>query len=515
MNNKISGQFLTKYGKAQRRRLALYLVTIPIPLFFGASWSSRYVRRAILALGWKMRRFLSVYLIHMGRLRIAREIASETDCLPEALRARLESCLDVLDNAGPTDWEPRNTRPGQPKFNGRVLLALHSALPRHIAGYAIRSHTILKALRTAGISAQAITRPGYPMDVDDPPTPVTEQYDDEIYRHIPPPSVPMNGGPDDDYIQAYRDGIIRVATETGAGLIHGCSNYLGGLAAIEAAKRMDVPAIYEMRGLWHLTQSVTMPWLRDSDLMRYQEAMEMRAARRADAVVTLSRQMRDRIVDWGVSPDRVHVIGNAVDTEKFTPAPAPDRIPPTLRGAKIVGYIGSLVDYEGVDDLIAATEILLRNGQDIGLLIVGDGRERRALERRAARLIRSGRAHFTGQVPPGDVMAYYRQCDILPLPRKDSPLSRLVPPLKPLEIMAMGKALVVSDLPALRETGRSGQTHLTCRADSPQSLADALAQLLGNDVLRESLGRQAREWVVSERSLTSMGKKFADLYASL
>ena len=79
----------------------------------------------------------------------------------------------------------------------------------------------------------------------------------------------------------------------------------------------------------------------------------------------------------------------------------------------------------------------------------------------------------------------------------------------------MGKALVVSDLPALQETGRSGQTHLTCRADSPQSLADALAQLLGNDALRESLGRQAREWVVSERSLTSMGKKFADLYASL
>jgi glycosyltransferase involved in cell wall biosynthesis len=510
-------QSLVSRLKSLRRRLALYLITIPIPIIFESSRKSQLVRRAILAVGWKMRRFLSIYLMHMGRLQLAREISGDTDCLPAALQARMDECVAILQKPDPTIPGSLTRQSKRAPFNGRALLTLHSSLPHHIAGYSIRSHSILRALRIAGVSAEAITRPGYPNDTGKDASHDTDIYETETYNRLLKSEVPMNAGPDTAYIHAYARSLVRIAQRNNVGLIHGCSNFINGLSTIEAAKELGVPAIYEVRGLWYLTQSVTMPWLQMSDLVKYQETMERRAACRADGVVTLSQQLRDRIIDWGVAPERITVIGNAVDTEKFKPRNRPiDTVAPlSLKGETIIGFIGSLVDYEGVDDLITATEILLKNGKNIGLLVVGDGRERRSLEHRAKKLIQAGRAHFVGQIPPDEVAQYYQICDIFPLPRKDSELSRLVPPLKPLEIMAMGKALIVSNLPALQEVGVSGQTHMTSRAGDPKSLADAMAQLVANDAIRDCLGRKARKWVVSERSLARMGARYADLYSSL
>ena len=513
MNNILAP--IISYWKAQRRRLALYLVSVPIYPIYSDNWGSRILRRAISVFGSKARYFLSVYLVHMGRLRLALATLGEDNSLPSMLQARLRQCLEVLDRSSAPATQTSARSLPRLSFNGRVLLALHSALPRHIAGYSIRSHTILRALGLAGISASAVTRPGYPVDMDSGTATGTEDYDGQTYHHLPLPADPMNAGPDIEYIEGYADGIAQIAKEKKAGLIHGCSNFFNGLAAIEAAAKLGVPAIYEVRGLWYVTTSTTMPWLAGSDWIKYQAAMEQEAARRADLVVTLSTPLRDHIVGWDVPEERIAVIGNAVDTEKFAPRPHTASSVQGLRGTTTIGFIGSLTAYEGLDDLISAVEILVTTGRDVGLLVVGDGPERQRLEKRASRLLRDSRALFVGRVPPEKVTDYYAQCDILPLPRIDSPLTRLVSPLKPLEIMSMGKALIVSDLPAMQDAGVPDVTHLTCGASNPQSLAKSLDTLIEDRSLQELLGAHARDWVLSERSIERMGERYSSVYADL
>jgi glycosyltransferase involved in cell wall biosynthesis len=81
--------------------------------------------------------------------------------------------------------------------------------------------------------------------------------------------------------------------------------------------------------------------------------------------------------------------------------------------------------------------------------------------------------------------------------------------------MALERAVVVSDLPALREIVTPGETGLTFRAEDPDDLARVLEGLLDDPALRTRLGRQAREWVATERTWTQNGRRYRELFERL
>ena len=95
------------------------------------------------------------------------------------------------------------------------------------------------------------------------------------------------------------------------------------------------------------------------------------------------------------------------------------------------------------------------------------------------------------------------------VPRTANRVSRLVTPLKPYEAMALERAVVVSDLPALREIVTPGETGLTFRAEDAEDLAEVLGRLLDDPALRARLGRQAREWILAERTWAANGRDTA------
>jgi glycosyltransferase involved in cell wall biosynthesis len=107
---------------------------------------------------------------------------------------------------------------------------------------------------------------------------------------------------------------------------------------------------------------------------------------------------------------------------------------------------------------------------------------------------------------------YYSLIDIVVFPRVDSRVNRLVTPLKPLEAQAMGKALIISDLPALKETVSPEQSHFTFRPGDIEGLADLCIRLLRDDHLRHELGRANRKYVVENRDWTLIVKKYNELY---
>ena len=291
--------------------------------------------------------------------------------------------------------------------------------------------------------------------------------------------------------------VERVAREVDADVIHAHSPYRCGVPALRAARRMGLPFVYEVRGLWE-ESSVAAGRFREGDAkFRFWRAKETEAMCAADAVIGISEALCEEIADRGVARDRIFVVPNAVDPARFR---APRTEVPDGDRSFTLGYVGSLRSLEGVDELVRAAALLNSRGRDVRLLIVGDGTERDFLRDRAAALGISDRATFPGLVPHDEVGKYYAEIDAFVVSRPDYRVTRLVTPLKPLEAMAMGRAVVFSDLPALRELGTDGETALYYRPGDVAHLSDRCEELMDDPARREELARNARAWVVSERT---------------
>ena len=112
----------------------------------------------------------------------------------------------------------------------------------------------------------------------------------------------------------------------------------------------------------------------------------------------------------------------------------------------MLGFLGSFYAYEGLDLLIKALVQIRQTLPDTCLLLVGGGPQQQALQQLVQQLKLEEAVIMPGRVPHQEVMKYYSLVDLLVYPRKAMRLTELVTPLKPLEAMAMGKALVLSDV---------------------------------------------------------------------
>jgi glycosyltransferase involved in cell wall biosynthesis len=271
-----------------------------------------------------------------------------------------------------------------------------------------------------------------------------------------------------------------------------------------------------MRGLWYLSRMVREPSFAHSEIYEYERKMEATVVYEADTVVTLSEALRQELVNWGVEAGKVTVIPNAVDVKKFVPQSSDRELKQKLglQGKFVVGFIGSLTEYEGLDLLVEAVGKLASSGLSIGLLVVGDGYSRQRLEELAADWGREC-VVFVGRVPFAEVNRYYTICDVCAFPRRGYQVCRYVPPLKPLEAMAMEKPVIVSSLPPLLEMVEDGNTGLVCGVDDGESLQSAIARLYKRPSMATALGKKARQWVEENRSWEKIVAKYIAMYGKL
>jgi glycosyltransferase involved in cell wall biosynthesis len=271
--------------------------------------------------------------------------------------------------------------------------------------------------------------------------------------------------------------------------------------------------IYEVRGFLEETWvSRAGVGAETSELFQRWREAETRTMRNADAVVTLSDGMRDEIVARGVPADRVFVVPNGVDVSSFTPQ-APDS---ALRaqfgipaGVPVIGYIGSLVQYEGIPDLVRAAALLRDQEVNFRLLIVGSGADAGRISSAIQEANLGSFVVMPGRVPHAEVRRYHSLIDLFVVPRTADRVCQLVTPLKPYEAMAMGRCVVASDVAAIRQVVREGETGRLATPDSPVDLVRVLRELIEAPEVRVKLGQTAQEWVRRERSWEAIGAIYA------
>jgi glycosyltransferase involved in cell wall biosynthesis len=417
------------------------------------------------------------------------------------------------------------TLPAQPEISavkGRILHIVTDALPSTSAGYTIRTQEIAVAQRQAGLDPHVSTRIGFPVTagaIDGRPL-VT--VDGVPYHRLLPWVMP---GRMDRLYETHARYAARLVERLRPAVLHAASNYANAMIALAlrdaiAPRAGRLPVVYEVRGFWEdtwLSRHTGIADLKLSDRYIRTRALETYCMTEADLVVTLGEAMREEIIARGVDPSRVIIVPNGVSEEFLRPLPAVrDRLRASLGiadGEFVVGLVSSLVAHEGIGTLLEAVRILRDRGIPARALIVGDGAERAALQRRAAEL--GVDAIFTGRVPSAQVRDYHAALDAFVVPRTPDRVCQLVTPLKPVEAMASGLPVVVSSVRALGELVEDGESGLLFPPLDAGALADALAQLRDSPDLRAKLGANARERVARDRTWAHNAARYRAAYRQL
>ena len=408
----------------------------------------------------------------------------------------------------------------------RICYVIHNSLPYASGGYATRAHGVAVALTLQGYDVQVVTRAGYPLDVKDTNFTIAEDslIDGILYRRILNPRIKANTL--DNYMRQSINAYVDFFRLNRPAYVITASSFRHALPAIIAAKRLGIPSVYEVRGFWEVTRISREPGFESSRAYEYQRRMEAEAANAADQVFTLTHAMKEELVTRGVSASHIAITPNACDPDRFVPIEKNAELRELLgipENIPVIGYIGSWVHYEGLEDLAAACGILLEKGIEFRCLIVGS--ENVATDTRgpiydAIMNIVEGSKLADWVITPGrvsfdEVHDYYSLIDIAPFPRKALPVTEMVSPMKPLEALAMEKAVVVSSVGALNEMIDDGVTGLVFQKGSITDLAEKLERLISDEELRRKLGVNGRNHIVGERNWANISTVMAESIAKL
>jgi glycosyltransferase involved in cell wall biosynthesis len=222
-----------------------------------------------------------------------------------------------------------------------------------------------------------------------------------------------------------------------------------------------------------------------------------------DRVVIFSEQQKSLLEHYGVPADNVAVIPNGVDVDKY--APGVSDFKESLDASALVGYLGRVDPEKNVDILVRAFQDV-DAPEDVKLVVVGGGSEKRRLDRRYG----NARVVFTGQVmDEARRIAMLRAMDIFVLPSMVEGLS-----LSLLEAMACGVAPVATDVGSDGEALR-GAGILVDTKDLDGQLRLALRMLIDFPDFRAELGRRARKRAVERYSLSDNLDRLLAVYREL
>lgn len=192
---------------------------------------------------------------------------------------------------------------------------------------------------------------------------------------------------------------------------------------------------------------------------------------------------------------------NGVDTTRFSPGPTPSAHPePTLL------FVGRLARQKGVDVLLDALGLL--RAHRWRLVIAGDGPERDALSAQTAALGLASRVDFRGWVQREELPALYRSAEAFVFPSHDEGMPNVV-----LEAMASGLPIVATRVPGNDELVRDNGA-LVAAGDAP-AFAAALAPLLSDPALRQTLAARSRALAVEKYSWSVPAGQYERLFADI
>lgn len=239
----------------------------------------------------------------------------------------------------------------------------------------------------------------------------------------------------------------------------------------------------------------------------------LRAARRADAIISLTDQITEELLGAGFARERMVLVPNGVDAARFAP------ISPEQRAAlrkqlglplerPIAFFAGRFEAQKAVDVLLGAWQQVQAQHPEALLLLAGDGSLRGALEQLSRDLEITETVRFLGYTE--QMLAYYQASDVFVLPSWSEGMSNAL-----LEAMACGLAPVATAIPGNTDVVTHERDGLLVKAGDRHALAEALTRLLSDPSLRQQIATGARQTITGRFALEQTAEAYARLYQQL
>lgn len=335
-----------------------------------------------------------------------------------------------------------------------------------------------------------------------------------IYRTLRAPLY-KKLGPGPSWHKFYVDPLLlgtafRVAKRVSPDVIHahlheGC--VLG--SALRAV--LGLPLVFDVQG--SLTGELLahkFPLAMPHPLRRGWYALERRIDHLPDVLVAQSTEMRSELLErFQVSPERLFMAYDGVNTQVFHPGDRDETlvraldIPPSR---KVIAYLGGLSPHKGVDTLLDAFPLVLREVPNAFLLLMGYPNEERYRER-VREMGLAQEVRVTGRIPYEDAPRYLRLGDIAVAPKRTQTEANG----KIYNYMACGLPTVAFDTVVNRDILGDLGVYVHDLNDA-RGLAAEIVQLLKDDARRKSLAEQVRQKAVRDYSWDGVAHRLLDAY---
>lgn len=280
---------------------------------------------------------------------------------------------------------------------------------------------------------------------------------------------------------------------------------LNTFAGLDISKKYNIPLILEVNDATGIerVRKLKVNWVA--------RAIEKKVFNGAIAIVTISSYFKNIIAEMGIKNEKIHVIPNAVNEEIFRDEAAQAdsvRNKYAMDGEKIVGYVGSFLQWHGVDLLLKSFKAAAFGPGRSRLLLVGEGLTLDDTRRLVNENGLADHVIFTGKVPHDEIPSYIQAMDICVIPDSNDYGS----PMKLFEYMAMGKPVVAPKLLPMEDIIKSGENGILFKSGDTADLAVSLDLLLKDDSKRDFIGRAARNTVLDRHTWMKNAGKVIEIY---
>jgi len=296
-------------------------------------------------------------------------------------------------------------------------------------------------------------------------------------------------------------------------ILHAHNSVVFGQAAAQVAGKTGRPFVFEYHGLAHESVSGFLKSVK----AYYIQRTDRNVMRKCAHIVTLTDRLKEWIIRHYRIPDsRITVVPNGADVTRFAPQKEYSDKAAELKkrlgiDGKVVMYAGVMDWINGVNDLAAVAPQIIRENPEVYFIFLGGPAGNRSLSDLESKFQKN--VKLIPGVPYDDMPVYYDMCDVFVVPRPSTVSTETIVPLKLVEVMAMGKPVVASDVGGLAEVIKNGENGYLFKKENAESLKKTLLDALAADNTR--LGLNARQTIVAKYTWDKSAEILLNVYKKL
>lgn len=283
-------------------------------------------------------------------------------------------------------------------------------------------------------------------------------------------------------------------------------------SGVTCGKQLGIPVILEVNAL--ITHEADKYF--GIGLKSLASRYEREAFNLATVLVVVSAKLKDELIEYGVPGEKISVNPNGADPDKFKPSvdASAVRRKYALEGKTVVGFLGSLVPWHGVPNLVEAARVICPKYPDVRFMIVGNWTETDPSVRRAAEYGLTDKMVFTGAVPLDEAPVYINAMDIATAPYAD-PTQVYGSSTKFYEYMACERAIIASRLGQMADVIEDGVSGMLVKAGDTEDLTNKLLYLIERPELRKEMGARARQAMLENYTWKRNAERIIGLYQEI